>query len=52
MTTNEQNALIFGKLIAAGSIYTGCFKFDVGALNDPRSDSLGIPIAIQSINLI
>ena len=52
MTTNEQNALIFGKLIAAGSIYTGCFKFDVGALNDPRSMThFGIPhtVRIQSI---
>lgn len=52
MTTNEQNTLIFGKLIAAGSIYTGCFKFDVGALNDPRSMThFGIPhtVRIQSI---
>ncbi len=52
MTTNEQNALIFGKLIAAGSIYTGCFKFDVGALNDPRSMThFGIPhtVRIQAI---
>ena len=52
MTTNEQNALIFGKLIAAGSMYTGCFKFDVGALNDPRSMThFGIPhtVRIKSI---
>ena len=47
MTTNEQNALIFGKLIAAGSMYTGCFKFDVGALNDPRSMThFGIPLTV------
>lgn len=52
MTTNEQNTLIFGKLIAAGSMYTGCFKFDVGALNDPRSMThFGIPhtLRIKSI---
>lgn len=52
MTTNEQNALIFGKLIAAGSMYTGAFKFNIGALNDPRAMThFGIPhtLRIQAI---
>lgn len=48
MTTNVQNALVFGELIAAGSLYTGEFVFDIGALNNPRKMThFGIPYTLQ-----
>lgn len=51
MTTNTQNALVFGELIAAGSLYTGYFDFKL-VLDDPRAMTyFGIPhtVRIQAV---
>lgn len=48
MTTQVQNALVFGEVIAAGSLYTGYFELNVSALGDSRSMTyFGIPYTLR-----
>lgn len=48
MTTKVQNASVFGKVIAAGSLYTGYFDLNINALGDSRSMTyFGIPYTLR-----
>lgn len=48
LTTKIQDAIIFGDLIAAGSLYTGYFQIDVNNLDDSRSMTyFGVPYTLR-----
>ena len=48
LTTKIQNAIVFGELIASGSLFTGSFKINVTALDDSRSMTyFGVPYTLR-----
>ena len=48
LTTKIQDAIVFGDLIAAGSLFTGEFRLNVSALDDSRSMTyFGVPYTLR-----